>query len=39
MHELRCVLDYKPVSVAFLFALFLVDLDKKYRNKIEMDKK
>ena len=28
----------KPVPVAFLFPLFLADLDKKYRNEIEMDK-
>ena len=27
------------MPVAFLFSLFLPDLDKKYRNKIEMDKK
>ena len=26
----------KPLPVAFLFLLFLADLDKKYRNEIEM---
>ena len=29
----------KPVLVALLSPLFLADLDKKYTNKIEMDKK
>ena len=29
----------KPVPKAFLFPLSLADLDKKYRNEIEMDTK
>ena len=33
------VLELKHVPVAYLFLLFLADLDKKYRNEIEMDKK
>ena len=28
-----------PCQFAFMFPLFLADLDKKYRNEIEMDKK
>ena len=39
IYELSYVLDFKPVSAAFLFHLLLDDLDKKYRNDIEMDKK
>ena len=39
LHELRYVLEFKTRAVTFLFALFLVDLDKKYKNEIEMDKK
>ena len=29
----------KPMPRAFLFPLFLADLDKKYRNEIQMDNK
>ena len=29
----------KPVPLEFLFPLFLANLDKKYSNEIEMDKK
>ena len=38
---MNCVMYWslKPVPVAFLFPLFLADLDKKYGNEIEMDKK
>ena len=32
-------LSSKPVPVAFLFPLFLADVDKNYRNEIEIDKK
>ena len=41
IHERCYVLEYKNPVVprAFLFPLFLADLDKKYRNEIEMDKK
>ena len=41
IHELYYVLKLKTrrVPVAFLFPLFLADLDKKYRNEIEMNKK
>ena len=41
MHELHYVLQLKTrrVPVAFLFPLFLADLDKKYKNEIEMNKK
>ena len=41
IHELCYVLKLKTrrVPVAFLFRLFLADLDKKYRNEIEMNKK
>ena len=36
--DLPYVLYFKPVQVAFMLPLFLADLDKKYKNKIEMDK-
>ena len=41
IHERCYVLEYKNPVVprASLFPLFLADLDKKYRNEIEMDKK
>ena len=39
IQDLPYVLYFKPVPVAFMFPLFLVDLDKKYRNEIETDKK
>ena len=41
IHELRYVLEFKTqrVPVAFFFPLFLADLDKKYTNEIEMNKK
>ena len=32
-------LTSKPLPAAFMFLLFLADLDKKYRNEIEMDEK
>ena len=40
IHELCYVLEFKTqLPGAFVFPLFLVDLDKKYRNEIEVDKK
>ena len=39
IHELCYVLELKPQPVAILFPLFLANLDKKYQNGIEMDKK
>ena len=41
IHELCYVLEFKTrrVPVAFLFCLVLADLDKKYTNEIEMNKK
>ena len=37
---MNCVtsLNSKPVPAAFLFPLFLADLDKKYKNESEFDK-
>ena len=37
IHELNGIQDM--VRVPFLFLIFLTDIDKKYRNEIEMDKK
>ena len=39
IQDLPYVLYFKPLPVAFMFPLFLADLDKKYKNEIEMDKK
>ena len=39
IHELRYVLELKTPASPVLFSLFLVDLDKKYRNEIEINKK
>ena len=41
IHDLCYLLKLKTrrVSVPFLFNIFLADLDKKYRNEIEMNKK
>ena len=39
IHELCYVMEFKTVRVPFLFPLSLVDLDKEYRNEIEMGKK
>ena len=39
IHDLPYILTSKPVPGAFVFPLFLVDLDKKYRNEIEMGEK
>ena len=36
IHELRYVLELKTPASPVLVSLFLVDLDKKYRNEIEM---
>ena len=33
------VVEFKSRAVAFMFPLFLADLDKKYGNEIEMDEK
>ena len=40
IHELHYILKLKTwrVPVAFFFPLFLADVDKKYRNEIEMIK-
>ena len=38
IHELHYVLKLKTQPVAFLFPLFLADVDMKYRNEIEMIK-
>ena len=32
-------LTSKPVTVVFIFPLFLADLEKKYKNESEFDKK
>ena len=37
IHDLS--LSSKALSVAFMFPLFLADLDMKYGNEIEMDEK
>ena len=39
IHDLRYVLDWKTRASLVLLSLFLADLDKKYRNEIEMKKK
>ena len=39
IHDLRYVLDWKTRASPVLVSLFLADLDKKYRNEIEMNKK
>ena len=39
IHELPYVLKLKTRASCILFSLFLADLDKKYRNGIEMNKK
>ena len=39
IQDLPYVLYFKPVPVAFMYPLFLADLDKKYKSEIEMDKK
>ena len=39
IHELPYVLKLKSRASCVLFPLFLADLDKKYRNETEMNKK
>ena len=39
IHDRRYVLDWKTRGSLVLVSLFLADLDKKYRNEIEMNKK
>ena len=39
IHELPYVLKLKTRASCVLFPLFLADLDKKYRNEIEMNEK
>ena len=39
IHELPDVLKLKTPASCVLFLLFLADLDKQYRNEIEVDKK
>ena len=39
IHELPYVLKLKTCASCVLFPLFLPDLDKQYRNEIEVDKK
>ena len=40
LKSMNCITSWssKPIPGAFLFPLFLADLDKKHRNEIEMDK-
>ena len=39
IHELRYVQELKTHASPLPVSLFLVDLDKNYRNEVEMDKK
>ena len=39
IHELCYVMEFKTRASSVLVSLFLVDLDKKYRNEIEINKK